>query len=665
MRNLVKRFAPHSSFVGVLAALILAACTSPHRSLRSTVPSPTAGAIVASATAVPATRAATEATLATASATTSARGSAESTPQPPDSTDVPPADPFALAYRLLHLDAPRSLAALPVPHQIGERANFWVEDSEASQAVMTTAVLRYTGAHAYVYLQQRAQVDDTAIVRAGEDFDGIVYPLVAGDVGPPAMPGIDGDPRITILLADLRGMGGYFTEIDNEPQSIERTSNQRKMIYIDLGSAHPGTANFNVYVAHEFQHLVHFNRNPGAQAWINEGMSEVVREQVTHSLLNIPKYEDQPNTQLNDWPTLGDDPSLPHYGAAHSFLRYLLQHYGGIEQAGALAGQKGDGIAEVRAYLRQGGYAASFEDVFEDWLAANLINDPNGGRFSQNDPAIKVQEVRPLADPSQTGATVHQFGANYYAIALGSQPVSIDFRGAITVPAIPAAPPDNGSIWWSRRGDSIDSSLTRAVDLTGVDRAGLHFSTWYDIEKDYDFGYVEVSTDTGATWTALKTAHTTDVNPFAIALGPAYSGASGGGNSPIWIEESVDLSPFARKQIALRFEYVTDESANRNGWAIGGLQIPEIGFEDHAETNDGWQLEGFARLSGPLPQRFLVQVILDNGNGGVQRLQLDSQNHATFMIPAGTRRAVLIVSGATDLIRTEANYQISVRPSGG
>ena len=83
-------------------------------------------------------------------------------------------------------------------------------------------------------------------------FDREIYPRVTAEVGAPAMPGIDADPRITILLADLHGTGGYFTEIDQEPQSIERTSNQRKLIYLDISVATPGSNAFDGYVAHGF-----------------------------------------------------------------------------------------------------------------------------------------------------------------------------------------------------------------------------------------------------------------------------------------------------------------------------------------------------------------------------------------------------------------------------
>jgi hypothetical protein len=626
--------------IALLLLSLLPACSQPHNA--SSV------------------RARSAAATGTEEAAPSATPEAASNATPPDSTDVPAANPPALARRLLHTDPAPATGSAPPDEPIGRQAGFWLEDPTAPRAYQVNATLRYKGEHTWVYLQERTQVADAAIERVGEDFDQQIYPKVTAEIGGTAFPGTDSDTRITILLADLHGMGGYFTQIDGEPASIERTSNQRRMIYLDVSAAQPGSAAFDGNLAHEFQHLVHNAVNPDAQAWINEGMSELVRAQFTNSQLNIPAYEDHPDTPLDDWPTLGDGSSLPYYGAAESFLRYLLQHYGGVDQAGRLAAEPGDGIAEVRAYLAQGGYGVSFEDVFADWLAANLINDPSGGRFSQNDPAIGVHQIESLSLTAGVDGSVHQFGARYYAVNPGGRPLTIDFDGAATVAPLPTTAPDGGAVWWSRRGDSIDTTLTRAVDLSHVDHATLHFSSWYDIERDYDFGYLEVSTDGGATWETIKAAHSSDQNPFGIALGPAYTGASGDGKTAAWIDETADLTPYAGRQILLRFEYVTDESANRNGWAIERVSIPEIGLNASAD-DAGWTARGFTRLDGDLPQHFIVQVVLTGSEATVQRLQLDANNHATLFVPAGVTRAILIVSGATDLIRTPAAFHLSVQ----
>jgi len=79
--------------------------------------------------------------------------------------------------------------------------------------------------------------------------------------------------------------------------------------------------------------------------------------------------------------------------------------------------------------------------------------------------------------------------------------------------------------------------------------------------------------------------------------------------APQWVHEQIDLSAYAGKQIAVRFEYVTDEAYNTAGWAIDDISVPELGYSTDAETgDDGWQglsveseqkWKALARVTGP------------------------------------------------------------------
>ena len=80
--------------------------------------------------------------------------------------------------------------------------------------------------------------------------------------------------------------------------------------------------------------------------------------------------------------------------------------------------------------------------------------------------------------------------------------------------------PDGHPLLWGNAEESIDTKLTREVDLTGATDPVLTFRTWYDIERWYDWGYVSVSTDGGATWTPLAGDHTTTDDPVQAAYGP-------------------------------------------------------------------------------------------------------------------------------------------------
>ena len=126
--------------------------------------------------------------------------------------------------------------------------------------------------------------------------------------------------------------------------------------------------------------------------------------------------------------------------------------------------------------------------------------------------------------------------------------------------------------WHSGEGNNLDNTLDHAFNLTGVSSATLKFWTKYDIEYGYDLGYVNVSTDGGATWSTLAN----------------YTGYSG------YTQQILDLTPYAGHNIILRFHYHTDYSVIYEGWYIDDIEIPEIGFSDDVESGaDGWTAAGW------------------------------------------------------------------------
>ena len=57
-------------------------------------------------------------------------------------------------------------------------------------------------------------------------------------------------------------------------------------------------------------------------------------------------------------------------------------------------------------------------------------------------------------------------------------------------------------MWWSNNDqDWAKNTLTRSVDVPNADDAKFWMWNNYVIEKDWDYGFVEVSTDGGNTWT--------------------------------------------------------------------------------------------------------------------------------------------------------------------
>lgn len=147
--------------------------------------------------------------------------------------------------------------------------------------------------------------------------------------------------------------------------------------------------------------------------------------------------------------------------------------------------------------------------------------------------------------------------------------------------------------WWSTRGDDLDTRMTRTVDLTGATTASLDLQTRYQIELDYDYLYVQASTDEGATWTTLD--GTVDGAPFPRDGDgqPALTGTS----EDQWVDMSVPLDQFAGSAVQLRFRYITDGAWVENGFFADEISVTADGqpvFTDGAEDGaNGWTLDGF------------------------------------------------------------------------
>jgi len=165
--------------------------------------------------------------------------------------------------------------------------------------------------------------------------------------------------------------------------------------------------------------------------------------------------------------------------------------------------------------------------------------------------------------------------------------------------------PYSGSYeWWSGKADLIDNKLTRTVNLAGYSTATLTFWTQYEIEEGWDFGFVQVSTDGGITWTSLTDVegritydHDPDAMAEIVANLPGFTGSSNG-----WVHETFDLSSYAGNSIMLRFRYMTDWAVTHIGWFLDEIKIVADGttiFYDDVETLDpGWTAEGWTRTTG-------------------------------------------------------------------
>ena len=245
----------------------------------------------------------------------------------------------------------------------------------------------------------------------------------------------------------------------------------------------------------------------------------------------------------------------------------------------------------------------------------------------------------------------------------GNKDITLKFTGSTKAPLIDAQPHSGQYFWWSNRGDSAALTLTRPFDLSSVKSATLKYWIWYSLEKDWDYGYVIVSDDGGATWKILKTPSGTDRDPNNNNYGWGYTGGSGSDSTPEWIQETVNLSQYAGKQIMLGFEVVNDLAVNLPGLAIDDVEIPELNYKDDFESGDGgWQPEGWILTNNYVPQRYIVQLIGfgQDGSTSVTRLPINDDNIGQWDVPLSTlKQAVVMVSGAASKSSEVARFNWS------
>jgi hypothetical protein len=585
-------------------------------------------------------------------------------------TTAPRRDPYAAHTRLRGGPANPPRTTTKRTYKVGDQETFNVADLELKISTKVTATAVAVTPHLYMFLDNRLSNQNRAeYISRAEQFENKIYPTTRQYFGNENSPGVDNDPHLVVLNTTLKLAAGYFSSDDLLLQSINPTSNEREMFFIDpsknFGDGYLAT------LAHEFQHMINSNSLPDQDVWLNEGSSVLAQVLNGYSANGLDNtYMSRPTTQLGGW-TCGACGTSPYYGAGFTWLSYIKDRFGfdtvrSISQNGK--GLTGFNAVDLALYSN-GQPAETSETLFKQFVLANYLNkrtaDPVYNYAQINS---RVDRVTPLTTANGE-EQLNQFAANYYSVQGNDKGFTLDFKGATTVRLAGPGPHSGQQAWWSNRSDNSDMTLTRPVDLSGVKSATLKFWTWFDIEPSYDWLYVEASTDNGQTWEPLKGArYTTDIDPSGKAYGPGITGQSTPNGidqadtaelRATWVQDSYDLSKFAGKQIKIRLEYLTDEGYSRQGALFDDFEIPEIGWKDDVESSEnGWEAAGFIRSNVTLPQRYWVQVIsrdgacgavatrdlaiADNGKSCITELTLDGANAGQKTFPY--KQAVVVVA---------------------
>lgn len=587
------------------------------------------------------------------------------------SVEVPTSDLRDLAGRLEgKKDIPLTLDTVEGSYPVGSRQIFWVSNVDTNENRQINTTLQYVTDHVYFWIQDGVEFDYEALQSLVDTFEEEIYPRNRQIFGSEWTPGVDGDAHLYIIYArDLgRNLAGGFSSADESLPLAQEYSNGHESFMLNADNVDLKSEFAYGVLAHEFQHMIHWNQDRNESSWLNEGFSELAVLINGYRVGSEYSYIADPDIQLNDWPDYDADTSA-HYGAAFLFSAYLLDRFGEqlIQEVIADPANGLDGIDQVlaRQEIRDpiSGIQINAGEVFSDWVVASFLNDESvsDGRYTyQILPEAPQAEATETIDrcPSQRiTRDVHQFGVDYIQINCPGVH-TLRFEGSSLVNVIPVDPYSGDYYFWSNAGDEADITLTRNFDFTAYEGPlTLTFATWYDLEEDYDYVYLEVSED-GEDWQILNTPSGTSEDPSGNSYGWAYNGAT-----QAWIQESVDLSAFSGKKVQIRFEYVTDSAVHGEGMVIDDVAIPEVGyFTDFEEGDDGWEADGWVRMNNIIPQTYRLSLIAFGDTIEVNPILLNESNSADIELNTeqDIDHFVLVISGSSRFSRQKAPYRIEV-----
>ena len=473
-----------------------------------------------------------------------------------------------------------------------------------------------------------------------EQFDNVIYPTEAVIFGEPLPRGDEGK-KTWILIFNIRDEAYYNPEatsyIAGYFSASESAENNKNIMHIDTydwaNRTGPDTERPFLYegvFAHEYEHLVHFDIDPDEESWVDEGLADLAGFLCGygHSSGHIAYYFVYHEvTPLTFW-----GGGLPDYGASYLFQLYLFEKFGGAAFTSALVHEPADSIEGIQKTLAAFGYTETFDEVFDNWTIANYLDDTSkaGGKYGYDtlqvgtidtwgysieyaltafygppwDAPFGLASNEWFGDPQPYTAHYFRF-YNDKAAQLWID--GADFAGTTAF---------SGTLEWYSGAQVWTWRSFYHTFTIPAGGATLNFMTFYEIEEDWDYGYVEVhDLDTGE-WYTLDAAGTVNYvahgqdNPNtplerepttyeAAGRWHGFTGYSGG-----WIPVTMDLTPFAGHDIELYFTTWQDGAFTLQMMYVDDISIPELAFSDDVEAGaDGWTSTGWTVTDG----------IVDNG----------------------------------------------------
>ena len=337
---------------------------------------------------------------------------------------------------------------------IGDIVNFNVDKSfDASSRTQIPSTLIKISAKLYFYIEKpwwdsQTQIKQTEILadldNLSNEFDSNIYPNLTSAFGSEWNPGIDKDPKISILFESMNSTeGGYFREADEYEKLQLPDSNAREMLYLSISNI--DNPNVKIVLGHEFTHLITFNQKNkifGVEedTWLNEARADysstVLGYDNNYDGSNLQQrvrdFIENPSDSITDWTGTKYD-----YASVDLFTQYLAEHYGQSILSDSLK-LKSVGIESINEALLNGSSKENFNQIFTNWTIALVINNcSQNSEYCYSNASLSSLRVNPtliflpLMGSSSLSATnvTKNWAGNWQKVIGGSGNLKLDFSG--------------------------------------------------------------------------------------------------------------------------------------------------------------------------------------------------------------------------------------------
>jgi len=281
----------------------------------------------------------------------------------------------------------RGTRAITAP-VVGSQHSFNV-DLSVSGDTTVAATCKKVGTHCYIFVDNKKLTDpfltNTVIDSLANFFDTTAYPTDTSTFDNPT--DTDGDPKIYILATPLERsstgyLAGYFNPYDKAPSSGGYQSNQLDMFYVTVPTSTAEVQAIDVVLAHEFQHMINFDRHVANNAsdvemsWLDESLSELATFVCTGQVdNNIGYYLSGYATSLTIWDYYNTNGNLyMNYTGSCLFSLYLHDRfYISAGQTGIFKLLENGTVVSRQNVANATGM--TFNQLFQDWETALLVSN--------------------------------------------------------------------------------------------------------------------------------------------------------------------------------------------------------------------------------------------------------------------------------------------------